>query len=580
MLAFNFAFSSSRTRLFHIQNIFSITQFLLLHSHFSYEQHLDHHRAMTSSKRKGVPISSCGGAGIEEDERAQKVARLVVQHGRVDATALTVYQMALTKTEFGMLDEADHYIENALYIFEQSTLPTTKFGLWTESGPQPDSSRSSNAAHLLYAKGLSLYDDDLLLSSNEVENDEGLTLARIAYNIGLTYISRCNFHAAKGWFDFALTRIFRFRKQCGGHNGFSDQNQSQQVSRTQSEVDPTFTKKKIIYNMGYCCFCLAPRDEATTHQNAYWLAMNGDFNLLYIATANHAVDVLLYYQKDDVSPPDAFNIQAVQLFQECRLSFQKDFVVNSKEFATMINNIGRRYYRSSDCIPAIPSFRGALHIRRHSLKTRVLDFEAIIYNLGQVLHKGGFVPETLTCHSEFLILEEIFGALAKTLERIGDIYREAGRPQHALAMYKKSFEAFLRASEDCLDEQSILLSKLGFTSYELDFLYEALNYFSTGLRIALTIWDVNHPHILISLRNLAQIHRRLGDFPTAITMYSHVYAIHAEIHGRDCLQAAVTLSSLGHLRFLQHNFDAALELFQETLRIQRLHFGEQDLFAL
>jgi len=165
---------------------------------------------------------------------------------------------------------------------------------------------------------------------------------------------------------------------------------------------------------------------------------------------------------------------------------------------------------------------------------------------------------------------------AVILKRVGDLHHDGGKLQDALAMYKKSLEAFVRVDDASQREQTILLNKLGTVCFELNSFQEALDYFNAGFGIELTLFDMHHPHILISLLNIAQIHRRLGNYASAIGKYYQVHEIQVETHGRNSLQAAATLSSLGQLKYLQHNFGAALELFQEALQIQRIHFGETE----
>jgi len=372
-------------------------------------------------------------------------------------------------------------------------------------------------------------------------DQEILVFACIVYNIGQTFVRRCRFDVAKSWFGRAMKRVVSASLQ--------DLEEKQHSRRHHHLLHGDFAlmQVRILHNLGYCMYRLGKKTEAST---MYWkalsLARSENLDPHHVATSKNAAAVLLYHrQEEETSRSEALYNHAMCLFQESFAALVAEYGLESRQVATVLNNMGRLHFENAEFVQALDAYEKALRIRRHSLDSDSVDITATVCNVGQAWH------------------------------RVGDLRYEEGRVQEASTMYKKSLEVFLFANDYSQREQSILLNKLGTVSFELNFFVEALDYFTTGLNIALTVLEANHPHVLITLLNIAQIHLKLGDFSSAILKYYQVHALLVTAHGLNSLQAAALLSIIGQLRYLQQDFDSALALFQEVLQIQCRHGGDE-----
>lgn len=90
------------------------------------------------------------------------------------------------------------------------------------------------------------------------------------------------------------------------------------------------------------------------------------------------------------------------------------------------------------------------------------------------------------------------------------------------------------------------------------------------------VLDESHPHIVVTLMNIAQIHRGRGNFADALEKYVEVHKLQVKSGGVNTLEVANTLSNMGLMQYQLKQYSASFDFYQEALRIQRDHFGDAD----
>jgi len=366
---------------------------------------------MCVPKRNATAVNR-NGSSVGENESSQKLARLVVRSG---GAVTPLNQSGVAKMESGLYDEAERYFKQALHHVEKTPISLAKAvgsSATSEARAESDGSPgSSNVAQQFYDEGLCVYNEALSLS-NDFENQEVLTFALVAYNIGQTYVRRYQFDAAKSWFDVALSKLASPSQQNGGQHCLLPP-QQQQPQRPlnrqwqQHSEETALTKLHILHNIGYCLYRLGKKEEAKAmYQEATALAQSEHLGQFHVATSKNAVAVLLYHLQDEASPSRVLYVQASRLFKESLDFHQVKFGVESKEVATILNNVGRLHFKNNDYSRALSAYRSALRIRRQTLEAGSLDIAATVCNLGQVLHKTGALSEAHQSYQEFLMLIE------------------------------------------------------------------------------------------------------------------------------------------------------------------------------
>jgi len=384
---------------------------------------------MCVPKRSASNPSSSSSNGEEQQQQAgpsHKIARLVIRQGEA-ATPLN--QAGVAKMDSGLYDEAERYFKKALHHVEKAPIslsrPSPVPNAPTDVKAQHDqqgSEKSDNSASNYYDEGMCVYDNALSLTE-DAEKQEALAYARVAYNIGQTFVRRDTFDMAKSWFDVALSRLSAPRSLDQEQQGFMGRGRNLEgKERAQTELC-------LLHNLGYCLYRLGQKMEATAmYHKALSLAQRADLGRLHVASSQNAVAVLIYYQQEEKSPDEALYNQASSLFQESIVVHEAEFGADSTQLATVLNNLGRLHFKNAKYAEALVAYRSALSIRRHKLEADSLDVAATICNMGQALHKNGEPTEAHSFYQEFLTIIENRDDSHRVASRCRSDSEASGRP--------------------------------------------------------------------------------------------------------------------------------------------------------
>jgi tetratricopeptide (TPR) repeat protein len=412
---------------------------------------------------------------------------------------------------------------------------------------------------LLYIYQRQEYDEGMYMFSNALPLDEILSgsicSATLLYNVGQTHVRRRSYVDARKWLELSLLRV---------------------TLETEFDTATATMTAMIYHNLGHCLYRLGCNDEAMqNYQKAIAFAKVHKLGALLEAAANNAVAVLLFHK----SPSEADN--SLKLLQESLVVYRSHFGSDSREVATLLNNIGRVHYLKEEYSQALEAYEEALAIRRKVLGKDSIDVAATICNTGQAYHQRGDFHRAMDFYTDFLELaEKRLGSnhrdIAVIFKCMAEIHQERGEMEQARKLFEKALESGRTALGNIHPELALTLNKLGNLFYETHDLEKALYYYSEGLRVERAVLKSTHPHIIVTLMNIAQIYRLRGSFAAALINYGEIHALQLKINGINSLIVASTLSSMGLMQYQLHTYSEAFNCYQEALRIQRDHYGSDE----
>jgi tetratricopeptide (TPR) repeat protein len=463
--------------------------------------------------------------------------------------------------QHGMIDDAQHFFVQALDCFtvkhrEYKLIQDEKVQL-NDSAQNVMTFQDSNDTHqsvvnslkspalndaIEYDEGVRAYIDTMDICDGIPDS---LQSAALYYNVAQTFVHLNKYKDAMSWFDLALMCV-----------------------KLVPESGAVFTiTVKIRHNLGYCYYRLAKSAEATyCFEKALDLAEEAGLGFPYTAAARNAYAVALFY-----SAPT--NVKALTLLEKSLIEYRCIFGNNSREVASVLNNIGRVHFSNGSFHDAVLCYRESLVIRRERLCGDSIDVAATICSAGQALHRLGDLKQALSLYEEFLTLS-VSGKynqrdIAVIAKSAGEIYHKQARHVDAKEIYERALDAAFAGFGHIHPEIASIYNRLGNLYYETTKLGKALECYKEGLTIEQLTLPPCHARIVVTIANIAQIHYQLGEFDMALARYNQVYNIQLKAHGPRSLEVSKALSTMGEMEYKMRHFEAAFTIFQDVLVIQR-----------
>jgi tetratricopeptide (TPR) repeat protein len=174
-------------------------------------------------------------------------------------------------------------------------------------------------------------------------------------------------------------------------------------------------------------------------------------------------------------------------------------------------------------------------------------------------------------------LESASKDMALVFKGIAEIYQEKSDLKMALFYFSRALELQKNTSENIYKtDVATTLNKLGNICYEMKKFTTAMSHYKKGLEIERKVLPANHPHTIITLVNIAHIHKQLGEHENALTAYMAACKMQMIAFGRDSLSVAETLSSIGLMQYHIRDYESSFESYQEALRIRRHSYGTDE----
>jgi len=426
-----------------------------------------------------------------------------------------------------------------------------------DSAPKQVGSDTGSGMHQSFMLAYQQYDYDEGMdvfqepeSITDIFDAESIS-ARLYYNLGLVKVAQGEITDAFSRFEKSLSK-------------------AQASSKKES-----FFKFQLWHKLGYCRFRLGNLSKAMEcFQTAFQLSIQDSLHKIATAACFNSLGVLHFHNHRDDSE------KAMLLLKQSLAIYRDTFGNQSKEVATVLNNIGRIHYLWSEYKKALEVYAETLSIRVAVLGEDSLDVAATIYNTGQSYHQLGQLDNAMEYYQRFLrISTKSLGPnsrdVAIAYRGMAEIHQEKRELKLAFKLFKSALEVGQKAQGKFHPEIASILNKLGNLCYEMKDLISALKYYREGLEIETVILEPEHRHVIITMTNIAHIEKQRRNYRAALDAYSEVYKKQLK-SGEDDIMIAVTLSSLGLVQYHLNMFEEAFESYQEALRLRRDHFGTDD----
>ncbi|KAG7357037.1 tetratricopeptide repeat protein [Nitzschia inconspicua] len=300
-----------------------------------------------------------------------------------------------------------------------------------------------------------------------------------------------------------------------------------------------------------------------------------------LATKTYSCIGVLFFK---LTEPDTES--ALTFFRKCLAIYHyHPTTCSPKKLATLLNNFGRVFYLKGKWFESINFYQQSLALRRQEIGDASIDVAATLYNLGNSHHKLKNWEQAIACYDEFLIITEIrLGLRTREVAFVhkckAEILQELKEPDAALRHYDEALKFSKTAFGDDCREVGCILNEAGNLCFEEGRYHEALKYYSWGLHVEKSRRERDESLTLVTLANIAQTYKHLGQTEMALNFYRQVYNIQTRTFGTSMLEIASTLSSIGMLLFQLKHYEEAFDTYQKALEIKRDHHGSDEHAAI
>ena len=256
---------------------------------------------------------------------------------------------------------------------------------------------------------------------------------------------------------------------------------------------------------------------------------------------------------------------------------------DSEKVALIYEKIGTLAKAIGKSRKAEKSLKEALRIRRLIHGDDHEAVAAAFQEIGDLMDDLGEYEKAMYNYSEALLIRYkrlgLHNDVAATLCSIAFTFHNQGQPKHAL----RSFEEALEIRKVCLGvdatEVGDMLNMMGFLHAKLGELDDALTLLLEALRIRKIHKEVMK--ISETLKNIGNIKREKQEYDQAVELYQECLRIRREELGDDNEKVADALIALGNVHGEMEQIDDAIREYQEALKIRTLtHDGNHESVAV
>jgi tetratricopeptide (TPR) repeat protein len=182
--------------------------------------------------------------------------------------------------------------------------------------------------------------------------------------------------------------------------------------------------------------------------------------------------------------------------------------------------------------------------------------------------------------AHLLALTDAAASLHATATALAEVANEAGISLRLQASYTTAhllLERALTIKEAVYGpdhpQVAITLGNLGNTYRDLGDTAQAVELLERALTIFEAVYGPDRPQVAITLGNLGNAHRDLGDTAQAVELLERALTIFEAVYGPDHPQVASTLTNLGAAHQQRGDTARAVELYQRALTIDEAVYG-------
>ncbi|MEM7374840.1 MAG: tetratricopeptide repeat protein [Bacteroidota bacterium] len=226
--------------------------------------------------------------------------------------------------------------------------------------------------------------------------------------------------------------------------------------------------------------------------------------------------------------------QAIVYFKKSLKSLSN---IDSSEFATRYNRLGRAYNLKGEYDRAITYYQSALAIDTTALGKNHPSVARDYNSLGSAYYYKGDYDRTITFYQSALSIDTI--ALGKNHPEVATCYNNLG----IAYAYKGDYD-------------------------------RAITFYQSALSIDTTALGKNHPRVARDYHNLGSAHYKKGEYDRAITYFQLALAIDTIALGKNHPRVATHYNKLGGAYDSKGNYDRAIIYFQSALSIDTIALGK------
>jgi len=240
--------------------------------------------------------------------------------------------------------------------------------------------------------------------------------------------------------------------------------------------------------------------------------------------------------------------------------------------ASVLNTLGKLYYRQAKFAEAEPPFKRALEIREKTLGPHHPDVAISLSNLGNLYEEQARYAEAEPLYKQALeIQEKILSPdhpkVASSLNNLGILYWQQGRYVEAEPLYKRALKIREKALGPDHPDVASSLNTLGNLYWSKGGYVEAEPLYKRALKIREKALGPDHPKVASSLNNLGMLYDDQGRYTEAESLYTRALEIREKALGPDHPDVAPSLNHLGILYHKQSRYAEAEPLYKRALEI-------------
>jgi CHAT domain-containing protein/tetratricopeptide (TPR) repeat protein len=251
---------------------------------------------------------------------------------------------------------------------------------------------------------------------------------------------------------------------------------------------------------------------------------------------------------------------------------EKAFGPDHPNVVTALNNLAVLYKVQGRFTEAERLYKRSLAIREKVLGPESPHVGTLLGNLGQLYYsEGRYAEAEMLAKRDLAIRDKAPGPdqldLGRVLNNLALIYDAQGRYADAEPLYKRA----LAISEAKLGPGH---QDVATTLNNLAVVYANLRRFAEAEQLNLRALDISekqlgseHPGVGIALNNLAMLYQDQRRYADAERLYLRSVNILEKSSGANHPQVGIALTNIGKLRFLQSNWDGAIESLERSTGI-------------
>lgn len=487
------------------------------------------------------------------------------------------------------------------------TANTTTTTTTTNNHPMSHRSCLVPPFKIYFDEGMYMYTQPLLslpvVEQQHPIDEMTVSMLTLQYNIGHNYIETNQFMHAIRQFNVVLHGLVLHPKQYG------------------------YVLHTIHHNIGYCWYRLGKYIESkNAYELSYTIACDHTLPSIHMAASQNAISVIQLVNDscpstsksitttltdDDgttatVPSSSSDRARTIHVLVQCYAIYCHHFGINSKESATILNNIGRACFIYEQYTMAIQYFQQCYDLRiqlfgpiydemKHEYYNNVpIDIAVSICNMGQTYHRLGeydlalekyhMFLQVLCCHSELFSMYHVDIIVIKLY--IAGIYYK----QNKLQLSKEQYEQLIQINytTSLLDFPLLakIYSQLGSIHYRQHDMNGAIQYYTECYQIQqqqmlLQANATQYYHQICSsmtttLMKIAEIQRQLKCYLSAMYIYNKIIDLQTNIVGPSSKEIARALSYMGLTHYEQGNFAVAVQYYTRALQVYHIIYSYED----